>query len=56
MLHCRIQEVVAPARGVITIKFENPEIKKRSGDTVKVLYCLSGRPDKGLQVENESIP
>ncbi len=53
---CRIQEVVAPARGVTSIKFENPEIKKRCGDTVTALYCLSGRSNKGLQIEHESVP
>ncbi len=55
-IHCRIQEVVAPARGVMSIKFENPEIKKRCGDTLTALYCLSGRSNKGLQIENESVP
>ncbi len=52
---CRIQEVVAPARGVTSIKFENPEIKK-CGDTVTALHCLSGRSNKGLQIENKSVP
>ncbi len=53
---CRIQEVVAPARGVTSIKFENPEIKKRCGDTVTALCCLYCRSNKGLQIENESVP
>ncbi len=54
--NCRIQEVVAPARGVTSIKSENPEIKKRCGDTVTALYCLYCRSNKGLQIENESVP
>ncbi len=53
---CRIQEIVAPARRVTSIKFENPEIKKMCGDTVTVLYCLYCRSNKGLQIENESVP
>ncbi len=26
------------------------------GDTTTVLYCLSYRSNKGLQIENESVP
>ncbi len=33
-----------------------PEIKKRCGDTATVLYCLSWRSNKGLQIENENVP